>query len=214
VNKLTSYEQLISEKIQQVPVPDMSSGIWSQIEQALDGNGPGGSNDEHTPENPGGGAYPGSAHYFYIAGCFIIGVIVFLIVATQRRHTPIPNQREVIPPKQEITPSSSDKIYVDSTKNGNDKIIVAGNPVLKNNDSAKTVLFPFIRSTIDSVTSLPVLTHDRDSMGLSRQGLTIQPRPDSLPGQAPFIPIKKPRGVTGISDSDYKIKGVKKDSTK
>jgi hypothetical protein len=213
VNKLTSYEQLISEKILQVPVPDMSSGIWGQIEQALDRNAPGNSNDEHAPENPGGGAYPGSAHYFYIAGCFIIGVIIFVIVATQRRHAPTPNQPERNPPKQEITPSSSGNIYSDSNKNNNENSIVPGSPLLKTNDSGKTVLLPFIRSTIDSVTNLPILTHDRDSMNLIRQGLTIQPRPDSF-GQVPFIPIKKPRGVTGISDSDYKIKGVKKDSTR
>jgi hypothetical protein len=213
VNKLTSYEQLISEKIQQVPVPDMTSSIWNQIEQGLDDMDPGSGNDEQqpAPKKSGGGSYPGNAHYFYIAGCFIIGVIIFVIVITQRKQNPAPLQPGRSQPQEQILPGSSINPYPDSNKNSKD--IIAGKPLFKNNDPAKTVLLPFTRSTIDSITNLPVFIHERDSLNLFNPGLTAQPRPDSLVIQPPFIPLRKPRGVTGISDSDYKIKGVKKDSS-
>lgn len=36
MNEITPYEQLIAEKLDQVPVPDMADSIWSSIEMQLD----------------------------------------------------------------------------------------------------------------------------------------------------------------------------------
>mgnify|MGYP003472309628 CR=1 FL=1 len=86
MNKLSPYEQLIADKIQQLPVPDMSHSIWSQVEQALDA---GAGTDPGPSQNPGASSYPGNAHYFYIAGCVIIGIIIAVLWGTKRsKKTP------------------------------------------------------------------------------------------------------------------------------
>jgi hypothetical protein len=212
VNKLKSYEQLIAEKIQQVPVPDMANNIWAHIEQALDG-GPGNTGEEQTPapKSPGGGAYPGSGLYFYIAGCLLIGIIIFVIMISQR--SPKPSARPVdTQQKRSDQPGPSTKKYPDTVAGKDETITIPNKPVIKKDDPAKAVLLPIISSNTDSAFRIPVLIPGIDSMHLPNQQLTVRPGPDSLIRQNGIITIKKPKGVTGISDSDYKIKGFKKDS--
>lgn len=56
MNNRTTYEQLIADKLQQLPIPDMADAIWARIEQQLNVEMP---VDDQGPNNTPGSSSPG-----------------------------------------------------------------------------------------------------------------------------------------------------------
>lgn len=214
MNQLLQYEQLLAEKIQQSPVPDMADAIWANIELELDKDLPDNPGNEPPSSTPGGGGAPGISFYFYIVTGVVITALVLTFVLLQDKDKPV--QPSALPPLREApaenTPVIDNSLPPPPTRQGSTPLII---PRI---DSSNTrAADPIInRSFADSLFNQPVGRMTSDSVTIkdnARLGAPVTLAIDSAMKQKE-IPGKKPRGVPGITDDDYKIKSEKKDSTK
>jgi hypothetical protein len=215
LNQLSPYEQLLAEKIQQSPVPDMADAIWANIELELDKNLPDDPGNEPPSPSPGGGGAPGISVYFYIVTSVVITALVLTFVLMQGKDKAV--QPSAVPPTREIPTNSIPVIDSSSPPvTGNTQPIApllspridsgntsAANPVINSAFTDSLLNQPIGRIESDSVTI-------KDNAGL---GAPVTLAIDSAMKQT-GTPLKKPRGVKGITDDDYKIKAEKKDSTR
>jgi hypothetical protein len=192
--KKQTYEVTITSKLEALPIPDIADAIWSRIEAQLDIDLPtndGGGNNP--PSGPTGFGWYGGAGLIVIAAA----IITFFSVKKDDQRT-------------EIRVDSVNPSKVDSTE------IRALAPV-KNPDSKPTTTAPLDIGIVDSSIVVPTdsaifvqepaLPPIKDSVVLAND----QPKNYSLSKDS--IPAKKSRGVSGITDSDYRIVPKRKDST-
>jgi hypothetical protein len=203
VNTVTSYEALIAKKLDQLPVPDMADSIWANIATQLDAPASGDGDHEPPQPQPGKGL-PG------IGKGFLFFAITAVIITAVWFYTGKKNEV-----KQNIQQPQNLPVAVS-----------ADTAVLSQPTAApqKKQLFP-VQTTIikkdapvviDTATSLirqnnPVAGIDLPPGKLGTPIISNKPMLDSA---TLAYPPKKPKGVKGISDNDYKIIGVKKDSAK
>ncbi len=204
----TSYEILIAEKARQLPVPDMADAIWASIEQQLDaGNTPDAEDAPVSQKLPGKGfSGIGKLWLIIVAAVVLIAIIVIWKKAGNKKNA-IKKTGEPVMEKgqkvQEKRPDSSAINYpagerqTQSLPARNDKKI----PVNAGIDSAL-----FVK---DSIIPQPVAAPAKDPLVINSKDVQV---PDSVGAKQP--PPKKSRGVKGISESDYKIISIKKDSAK
>jgi hypothetical protein len=192
MNQKTTYELTITGKLQQLPLPDREDAIWARIKTQLDRDMPTDDDGGNTPDAPSGGGW------FWGAGIFL--VVAALITAFLLTNKPTPNvQPAPLKTIQTNTPSAT---------------------VEKNSEPPPQTL-PF-----NSSSSPPVPTIGRSPLAtdpitapltgaVSAQPTVSLPMPDSV-RQTTFMappPValdttatkKKARGVTGITDNDYRI---------
>lgn len=206
MNQLTTYEQLIADKLQQLPVPDMADAIWASIEQRLDVEMP---EDPSGPSSGGNHSLPG----FQFPGrimlyCFLAALIsVFfylnrpgknseelslsssdsiapstVVVDDQKKPTPSERQQETIFKERADLP-------VDMFKE--DKLVEKEWPVSENPiKEIKTTEIPAKQETSPIIETI-----------LAKKVIAQQ---DTIP--------KKTRGIKGITSNDYRIAPVRKDS--
>ena len=188
----TRYEQLIGEKLQQLPVPDMADAIWARIEAQLDIDLP--TDDGPTPpSNP-----PGSGP-LVIGGIGLVVIVALITVFLTRRKEPHP----VLVTPQATPQTTQPQSLPAQTERG-------GAP-----GKAPTVVLPqkgetnkFFTNT-DSVVA-PVVQLPADTVStLSTNAPRTMP-PLALPVDT-ATPVKRPRGVP-LNDEDYRIVPKKKDS--
>jgi hypothetical protein len=214
VNPILPYEQLLADKVQQVPVPDMADSIWAAIEQELDKGTPGddGGNQPSSPKGGGGSPLPGL--YAYITGGIVIGAILLTYVLTNTKKETTTNE----PSPTIIIPQES--IQRDIDKDSTAALPVKNNPAsVFYNDVRKpdsnTVLSPFQQTSplFDSLLNQQAGRIQNDSAGNKINSLVnTVTKPDSIAIDK-GVPPKKSKGVKGITDDDYKIRTEKKDST-
>lgn len=189
MNQKTTYEFTISRKLEEVPVPDLSELIWSRIEKELDndpGDTPGGNNP--SPPSPAG--------RIIIGGLGLVMIIAFLInyfnskkentitpAEYMRTQEPAIIQEPNSPVKENVTPFISPSQKAPGRSN-------EPTPVR------------------DTVTNEPVII---DSPALSVDTASVYDIPKAAPAVNDSTGKKKPRGVQGISEGDYRIV-PKKDS--
>ena len=91
MNNKTSYELKITDKLHELPVPDMQDAIWARIERTLDlemptDDGGGGGND--SPANPfsgfGGGSWIGG---FGLSVFIVAALTIFIISKTNNSNS-------------------------------------------------------------------------------------------------------------------------------
>jgi hypothetical protein len=203
LNQLTSYEILIAEKVAQAPVVDLADSIWASIDQQLTAD-PGG-NDQPSSSKP---AQPGTGLYFYIIAAAIIIIVSIILYNKSKNNVPQKNNNSLPPVPEQIMPPLNE--IVDSGRVSNEqknKFIFPVKP-LRQPDSSFNM--PPLLLTPDSVFNLPppVIL---DSF--TNKKLPVLTVPDSSSSNTNPSP-KKPRGVKGLTDDDYKIISGKKDSTK
>ena len=100
-----AYEQIITGKLNALPLPDMADAIWSRIEDQLDIDMPeddGGGND---PAPPSGGSWPGRAGLFAFITAFIT---IFLIYKNNKKTETLPQPGQTTQPAP--TPASIKKV--------------------------------------------------------------------------------------------------------
>ncbi len=189
------YEQTIAGKLDALPLPDMADAIWARIEARLDAelppdNGPGG----HSPNFPAGG--------FFIGGLSIILLTVLYLL-----FKPAPNNQQ---PQIDIPASNTTTVQPaaplpQSSPPGNSSIVTAP----AGNNAAGAPALPPIQQDSNLISNIPpaLLPDTATQTAILPQVAAVSPpKKDTLP------PAKKGRGVSGITDDDYRIV-PKKDSS-
>jgi hypothetical protein len=207
VNNLTPYEILIAQKTEQVAVPDMSDSIWASIEQQLDaGPSPddGNSGPSKTPPVKG---LPGAGNLLTIFTIATIAIALTWFFTREKKETPEKIQQPSIFPATEISPPATDSNkLIDLTP----KKIIPLQPIIAGKDTllpSDNYSMPFIDTLNKATIPSPIRT---DSVFVSGDN-----KPPVVADTSSVMPpSKKPKGVKGISDNDYKIISTKKDSTK
>lgn len=204
MDQKTTYEQLITEKLEGMPVPDMADAIWARIETQLDLDMPtddGGS--DPAPDAPSGSGWVGGAGLF----AFVVALVtLFIINKNHKKKEPvIPSTNttqkinDVQNSKAEVAPDSLKQV------DWRPQAVIPENPVnptlIPQDDTRKedtiaivpqaVLIQPFVPDTIHTITTMTPPKVNQD---------TVKP--------------KKSRGVPNITDNDYRIVPVKKDSAR
>jgi hypothetical protein len=194
VNTTTPYEQLMAAKLDHVPVPDMSDGIWAGIENQLDAGVNAG-----TPKGRGW-------WYGFIGLVAVVTLILLWRHYAHKANAPertapkesVPIIKEPLPARDSSTIINKPKkkqLPVEPVRIKKDTLLHSNNSV----DSGYSEYTPLTRRDISPVRDDSVSRrHNRDRPP-HMDTVTIQPAG------------KKHRGVRGITDEDYKI-SARKDS--
>ncbi len=205
MNTPTSYETIIAEKLEQLPVPDMADSIWASIQLQLDAGLPGEDSNNSPSQNPTKGLPGmGKAIYFSIFTAIIIAII--LIYKTNKNNAKKINNLSV-PAKTEIVAPIADSGLLINTPT--EKNIITAPKVTNKKDSIAT---PFISGKRINSDSLIRLDAPLNNTGY---GTVLKNKPQLPAVDAPPLPtVIKPKGVKGITNDDYKIQSSKNDSLK
>lgn len=208
MNSKTAYEILIAEKASQVPVPDMADAIWASIEAQLDA-APGDEGDGHQAASeklPANRLTPGNKMLLLIIS--IAAIVVLLLLFTKNSHKKTGEKKIPVQQEQEKQPAKNRVIDTVSDISSARELVSPGQYQPVKDAFAPVIIRPAEK---DSISNQPFKNIPDDSVAApGRIPLVIQR--DSVTTLPP--PSKKPRGVQGIEDSDYKISGGKKDSLK
>jgi hypothetical protein len=202
VNKRTAYEIIIAEKAEQQPLPDMADAIWAAVSAGL----------ITLPSPPGesqvGPATPAaksiSAWHFVLYGTGVAVIITIAVLLWWNRQAgrPLPQKRQPAPAR--TTPLHQP--LEESPHRDSIRLKPSGTPFVPSKKEKPAV--------IDSTRKI------NDTQLVNRVPGAIQITPLHLPSiiipdtaSAPSPPAKKPRGVKGINDSDYKIVPTIQDSS-
>lgn len=190
MNNQMTYEITIKKKLENIPVPDLSEMIWARIENELDADtGDGTDNNPPSPSSPAGGIMLGGT-----ALLFIIALMIYFLnnkpnyipqIDKVQTTLPVQNNQPNLPPAN---------VNVQST-------ITSTNKKQENVAGTQKPLEIPVTSQTTINDSMPVTDIVR--------GNEI---PLPLPKTMDTIPPKKTRGVSGITNDDYKIV-PKKDSS-
>lgn len=191
MNKKLTYELTIAEKLEQVPIPDLSDIIWSRIEKELDAD-PG----DIDPEGPSSPAGPAPGIIWGGLGLLVLAGLFYYFIS----RTGQPD--EIIPTSQPAeTPEFS--APASETNRSREQTQPPSRAPVTNTRNARTFG--------DTTTGNVVIPEDNRVNDLDTATTIINtPPPPALvvDTSAP----KKKRGVQGISPDDYKIV-PKKDSS-
>ena len=198
MNEKTAYEQLIAAKLQALPLPDMADAIWARIEAQLDvdmppDNNPGGGN---APNFPTGGIAWG--------GISLIVVAVLYLFFSQTKKTDIPQNLPA-----STTPVTTQPVTTPANSPPSINMPVNATPAGTSTGPATNGLpTPLLDSNTTTSVAQPLFT---DSTVLQEAA----PPPTAIaPAKTDTVAtVKKGRGVSGITDNDYRIV-PKKDSSK
>ncbi|HET9056706.1 MAG TPA: hypothetical protein VFN30_07655 [Chitinophagaceae bacterium] len=202
MNNFLPYEEQIAQKLAQMPLPDMRDVIWARIETMLDA-GREVNDTENNPEQNTSKAIKKdlssqSWKLSTVKAIIIIAVIItIVIIKRQRSSKPLPKPAS----SETHTPVKNEKNISDTAFNNHTvkpvRIILYPNAEdkKKKNDTATTTVISQDSASVPVVIDSPVL------------------KPVSIPVIQKDTVRKKQRGVQGISDSDYRFKTEKKDST-
>ncbi|MGC4103595.1 hypothetical protein [Ferruginibacter sp.] len=196
MNSVTTYETLIAAKLEQLPIPDMADSIWASIEMQLDAPVEG--SNQQTRPKPGGKTWIGFT-------CVVVVVALLWIYYHKKTKTPVKNEPPAVTP-QPTLPKPLDSTYVLPPQQKTNP------PLPTPGDIKKADSIPELSGNRDRF--IPALSQDNDrtikpdSLLLDKP---LSPVPDSLPVNPGN---KKPKGVKGITNDDYRIYGNKKDSGK
>jgi len=193
VNVPTPYEQLIAAKLDQVPVPDMSDSIWADIEMQLDA----------AADVPAKKVSLKYKVWFGVAAAAVVAALLWWYFAHKDHAPETPKPPAAAPVTNEPPAVRDSSISISPTKD----------PVIPRKIKKAASALPLDSVRIDSAAATPVLPPVKvDS--LQKHKVDI---PDvdlyMAPVQPPPPRGRKPRGVKGITDDDYKL-SAQKDSAR
>lgn len=186
MNKKETYEIIIAEKLEQLPVPALEDAIWNRISAQLDIEMP--ETPAQDPPTPPNNVFLNSITLFVL----LTALATWLFIHNYHTTAPLP----ATPPPTEI----KDSIYQQEPP----PIVTppAFTPPPVNTPTPKTVT-----ATPDTIQAMPlaptVLPVTRDSLPADPPALIVPP---AVPPPSADTPVKKrPAGVRGMKDEDYKI---------
>lgn len=202
MNILLPYEEQIAGKLVQVPLPEMEDAIWSRIEGMLDADSE--LDESNSKQNTNTESKTNSSFLservkvvlFIVVAAFILCII---IIRKQRSEKPDAKPSIPIPAHSE----KGERTLVDTILNNNPQKFNKKSPLSIPDD--KNQLLDSVHQTVPVFDSSSRNQSPPDSTAL--KPIFLSPvKKDSL--------TKKPKGVSGISDSDYRFRLEKKDSLK
>ncbi len=179
------YEEIISGKLQSLPIPDLADAIWARVERQLDTDMP--TDDGGSGPAPRSGPRRGAIGWG--ASLFIIALVAIYFTSKKDPQVIEPKTRITAPTNQ---PTQSDKALqqpdtATNTRRGQPPALTNSPPFKGRADSlfeaapAPTAVLPTV---IDSV---------------------LAQKEELVTAQHPQDSVKKKRGVSGLKDSDYRI---------
>lgn len=192
MNSKHTYDIIISNKLEQVSVPDHAELIWSRIEKELDSDPGDAGNDASSPS-----PLPGSGFLWSGAGMLaVIGLLLYLL------NSPGEDSAETRDSRQNETPVFS------SPATGEQPVLKTSLPPV--NRSASTGAEQGKDADRGDTTSIvPFIALDSPATRTDSALIGVSALP--LPAVTDTLPARKKRGVQNISPDDYKI-APKKDS--
>lgn len=190
------YEITVTEKLEQLTVPDLADTIWARIETQLDIDMPTDDGPSEPPTKPSWGNGFGLGLVFIAA---LISIIYFVNVK--------PNAA-----KNDSTVSPETPTIISAPANENDKrppspnIIIPSSPIIRQNDSVNLPPDNAVTTVIDSAVGTGQTITD------SVKGEPVVLTPTIVNPTAVDTKAKKNRGVKGIQDADYRVVPAKKDT--
>ncbi|HEY1010562.1 MAG TPA: hypothetical protein VGE58_10645 [Daejeonella sp.] len=178
----TTYEQLIAQKLQELAVPDQADAIWATIEHQL---------NIEMPNNSSGSGGLNNSNWWIGGGLLtlFIAIIIYIFISKQNpeREKDLEHEPPVIRHEQ---PLKNKETTPDHTT-----------PPIKVNASKPVVVSEKITSEIREPEQLPAheTLKNEPVQKVTEEPLAL-PRPADT-----VITRKKPRGVKGISDADYRL---------
>jgi hypothetical protein len=195
MNQKLTYEQTIAGKLEILPLPDMEAAIWKRIEFQLDIDMP--SEGDVDATQPPRLPKPGPLMLGAISIVFLTALLVYSILTKEQTTTKKithPTTAPFIVPKKEDTDPPP-----------------FGKKVQQPSQSMKTGITPTLRQLDSNSYAQPtIIPPDSNALIKDRGDVIIIPpaaaKKDSEPN------IKKKKGVSGLTDEDYRIEPRKKDS--
>ena len=200
MNQLLSYEKQIADKMQLAPVPDIQDAVWARIEAMLDAE-MNVQETETTQQITNKKNKIFSKRKITIAA-IILTVILAIIINKQKRRSSLQKEKSsiTVPVKPEAPVKKNNVVPVQPEST------IKTTPTKKMNliDDAGNI-------EPDSVLIIPPVKDNNPLLKKTDLPVMINPAPPVL--QKKDSVMKKPRGVKGISVSDYRFVMPKKDST-
>lgn len=200
MSQLAPYEKIIAKKIGQLAMPDMMDSVWGNVEARL--------NIELPVDKPSSSintkSFLKKRKWFIILGAAIV-VVIFLLVKN-RQKKPVKNTLPNLQQNEQKTKVSNNAT---STPNRNAK---------KKESINRNIAPAAVPDT--QITNTFLLPWPDSSVKTNIQ--VFQPPDIKIPIANPVLPPlkkdsiqngNKKKGVQDITDDEYKIKAVKKDST-
>jgi hypothetical protein len=200
MNQKTTYEVTITSKLDQLPIPDLRESIWARIEGELDADMPTDDGGDTPPSSPRGG----KMLLYALPGLVVIIVALFLIKPS--KQNPKPNIPTTTPTTKAITTPTTSPPPVDT------KTVIP--------DKRDPVVYPGTSTPISSMpsrtdsASVPVTDIPPVTDNTNQQALPLVQVSPPQPQKTDSVVQKKKRGVSGITNDDYRITPVKPDSSR
>lgn len=200
MNQLLPYEKQLAAQMQLAPVPDMQDAVWAKIEAMLDAEIII-LEDKHEEIHTKNNKKNYTKHTLSIA-IIILAVIIAVIINRKQRNSKLQK------PKLEVTVPVNQKNSTENNKSLPYEPVLP--PPLKQK-SRKDKTSGFLTNVDDSAFIIPPLPQNNPVQKSHDSIIIANPSPAAFPQKDSLK--KKPRGVSGISDSDYRFVMPKKDST-
>lgn len=206
MNNRTTYEQLIADKLQQLPIPDMADAIWARIEQQLNVEMP---IDDQGPTNTPGSSSPG----FRFPGNTMLYIFIAALATIYFLGKSFATKQNKAQTNTEILFDQTDNTTVDTKEKPTDTQTV------KFRDDKGDIALPEMvnvsqQEPVQSETETATIETNRINPVTEKPAPQIQPQSlnPALSTNTDTVPPKKRRGVQGLNPNDYRIAPVKKDS--
>jgi cytoskeletal protein RodZ len=183
-----SYEQLIAGKLQSIPVPDMADAIWARVEAQLDIDMPtddGGSAPQSPPSGPG---IIGWGLFVFV----VVLISLFLLYKNNFKNSPIQ------------TPSTTNQPLNTPIENTTDPPDQDANDIRRSITADPQTPVDNVNVKQDSIAPNPIIVNTPLRVDSISREITQPPVASSLPRDT-TVTDKKKKGVSGISEADYRI---------
>lgn len=207
MNNRTTYEQLIADKLQQLPIPDMADAIWARIEQQLNVEMP--VDDQGLNNTPGssspGFRFPGNTMlYIFIAALTTIYFLSKSFATKQEKDQTateiyLDQTDSTIVNIEEEVPNDSQTI-----KFRNDKADISLPEAILNVQQEPIKNEVEVNATEEATATNAIIEKPMPQIQTQNFKPLVSQNTDT-------IPTKKGRGVK-LNPNDYRIAPVKKDS--
>lgn len=199
MNLKTAYEETITSKLEALAVPDMADAIWKRIEAQLDLDMPTDDGPGTPPAPKPRGWVPGKGLIVFVAALITSFLIYFNQQKSKKNPLPVST-----PDSGNIRPLPASPVILEpdrSTEVKNNR-----SPAPSSDNPAKEA--GPIPAPLPAVIDSSRIIDSAGSVQLPKLNNPVIP----APVQKDTIPVKKGRGVQGISEGDYRII-PKKDSS-
>jgi hypothetical protein len=205
MNQKTTYELKITDKLQELPLPDLQDAIWARIERTLDSDMPtddgGGDSGPGTPFGGGGATGVGA---FVFSLFFVAAVTAFIIFKTAK------------PSSQGPAPDNTPAFELRAPSNQNEQPPPGSTALPRNNAPARTANPAPVAG--DSALGTPLVATPPPGATDTTAGANSTAAVQQPPVSTIFTPVdttgvkKKTRGAV-VNPDDYRIV-PKKDSVR